>query len=638
MLIAFVLLYTLLANKETVERYIYAVIWWTLICYGMTEILSCFCAITTRNLWCCWLFLDIALLVLIFRKFPNRLSAKSVVSAGLKVFHKKEVILLAVFAIGLLFLAIRTVPYNWDSMTYHLSRLYHWKQNGSVAHYATSIDRQVASPVLGAFVNLHVYVMCGGSDIFINLLQAVSFLTNGILIYVIAKRLSCTPRYCVLATVLYYTTPIAFAEALTTQVDNFSTLWMLCFVYLLLEFLNLEKQIIWNRECLERVLALSVCIAFGYLTKPSVCISMVLFAFWLFLIVIKRKDKCLTIVSYLLVSGVLMVMLLLPELLRNISTFGAISSPGVGQRQLIGSLYYKNVLLNCLKNFTFNLPSVWIYGGTEMLWKFVVWVAQVGSIDINNPAIAEDGKEFYMHGPQTYGHDTAVNPIVVTLMIICVIFFVVRNRKWSVAKRQLGELRNQFFVVAVISFMAFCAVLRWEPFVSRYMISYFAILCPAISMQTELFFSERGNGNWDKGQSFLAIVYFVSIVELYGLICCHGKIAMGSDRPEGYFHNNTWIMEDYKAAANYVNENSNETVGLCLGGDTYEYPLLQLLDKELHIEHVNVSNYTKKYENADFCPDTIIVIDLENLDDTLDINGRTYTKKEIIGEKIRIYE
>ena len=113
---------------------------------------------------------------------------------------------------------------------------------------------------------------------------------------------------------------------------------------------------------------------------------------------------------------------------------------------------------------------------------------------------------------------------------------------------------------------------------------------------------------------------------------------MESDRPEGYFHNNTWIMEDYKAAANYVNENSNETVGLCLGGDTYEYPLLQLLDKELHIEHVNVFNYTKKYENADFCPDTIIVIDLENLDDTLDINGRTYAKKEVIGEKIRIYE
>lgn len=331
-------------------------------------------------------------------------------------------------------------------------------------------------------------------------------------------------------------------------------------------------------------------------------------------------------------------MLLLPELLRNISTFGAISSPGVGQRQLIGSLYYKNVLLNGLKNFTFNLPSVWIYGGTEMLWKLVEWVAQFVGVDINNPAISEDGKEFYMHGPQTYGHDTAVNPIVVTLMIICVIFFVIRNRKWSAAKRQLGEMRNQFFVVTVISFIIFCAVLRWEPFVSRYMISYFAILCPAISIQVELFFSEKKNDKWDKGQSFLSIVYFVCIVELYGLICCHGKIALASDRPEGYFRNNTWIMEDYKAAANYVNANSNKSVGLCLGGDTYEYPLLQLLDEDLHIEHVNVANYTKKYENTDFCPDTIIVIDLENSKDILDINGVPYAEKKVIGEKIRIYE
>ena len=87
-------------------------------------------------------------------------------------------------------LALKTMPYNWDSMTYHMPRVFHWLQNGSVAHYATNIGRQVASPVLGAYVNLHVYALAGGNDLFVNLLQSVSYLSSGILVYAIAGKIA----------------------------------------------------------------------------------------------------------------------------------------------------------------------------------------------------------------------------------------------------------------------------------------------------------------------------------------------------------------------------------------------------------------------------------------------------------------
>lgn len=95
-----------------------------------------------------------------------------------------------VFLSGIIIvLAVCTVPYNWDSMTYHLSRIANWAQQGSVAHYATHIIREIVSPVLAEFVNLHVYILPGKKDIFFPLLQCFSMLTNIWLIYEIAKKI-----------------------------------------------------------------------------------------------------------------------------------------------------------------------------------------------------------------------------------------------------------------------------------------------------------------------------------------------------------------------------------------------------------------------------------------------------------------
>ena len=88
-------------------------------------------------------------------------------------------------------MAMRIVPYNWDSLTYHLPRIMHWVQNKSVAHYATNIDRQIASPPLAEFINLHIYLLMGKKDVAFNLLQCMSFGFCIVLTVAIAKKLGC---------------------------------------------------------------------------------------------------------------------------------------------------------------------------------------------------------------------------------------------------------------------------------------------------------------------------------------------------------------------------------------------------------------------------------------------------------------
>src|SRR6185503_576531 len=70
----------------------------------------------------------------------------------------------AIVAIGLGTLAVALVaaPNTWDSMTYHLPRVAHWAANGSVAHYPTSIDRQLWQPPFGEYLVLLAYVALGG--------------------------------------------------------------------------------------------------------------------------------------------------------------------------------------------------------------------------------------------------------------------------------------------------------------------------------------------------------------------------------------------------------------------------------------------------------------------------------------------
>ena len=43
---------------------------------------------------------------------------------------------------------------------------------------------------------------------------------------------------------LYMSMPIAFAEALTTQVDNFATVWLVFYVYMLMDLVEQKEEIL----------------------------------------------------------------------------------------------------------------------------------------------------------------------------------------------------------------------------------------------------------------------------------------------------------------------------------------------------------------------------------------------------------
>lgn len=618
--------------------YIEACCLWMLFLFALTEGLSVLHALRFRYLFATWGLFDALLLTLLAAQWRlSGVSLKSAIGAGcargrqtLKETPDYGILLL--FGAVVLALSLITTPYNWDSMTYHLPRIAHWAQNRSAAHFATNSIRQISSPVLGEFVNLHVYILCRGHDLLFNLLQGISYLTCAVLAAAIAGKLSCDRRFRVLAALLYMSMPIAFAEALTTQVDNFAAIWLLFFVYRLMDYTDRERPMKFDQSTVFRVGAMGLCVAWGYLTKPSVCVGMVVFALWLLVVCIRRKDRPGDLVKLFFCALPCVALPMAPEILRNFQSFGAYASPSAGAAQLVATVQPSYLFVNLLKNLSFNMPTVFVRDGHEIFAVIAVAAAKLLQVDLDAEAISENGREYMLHEAGNYHCDTAGGSLVLWLFIFCALWILLRF-----GKMQWKKCGRGYAVAAMLSFLAFCTVLRWEPFVGRYMISYLALLCPMISMvlQMETGQKRREPVRW----GIVGTVSFLCVMELLNLSRYHYKIFQehARTRPYSYFTSRWDEMASYAALTDQIKSQGYENVGLYLHkADDFEYPFWAMLDG-CRIEHVLVENETEGYADEAFVPDCVIWFG-SLPEEPVTIGGQTYGRVTEVENKEYLLE
>lgn len=637
LLIVFALIYLTLSCYFILEKekiYYLSAILFVTICYIVNEVFSVFSILDFEHLVICYLLLCGVLVIFLIKKLKKDNAAINRIKDICKIrilFNDKFMLLMGVFTFVMLVLALYTVPYNWDSMTYHLSRIMQWTQNKSVAHYAVRDIRQLTSPVLAEFINLQVYILGREQGNLFNLLQFTSFITNASLLYYISKKIGVSKKFCQISVVLFISMPIAFGEALTTQVDHFSTMWLLMFVYFLLDILDVSYCLKYNKDSLWRVAVLSGCIAYGYLAKPSVMFGIVFFAIWLLVVCIYRKDNWKDIIVLLVISASIIVLTLLPEVLRNINSFNAISAPVAGARQLVGTKNPIYLFVNWIKNLMMNMPNIY-FDFTRQMERIVHLIAYALKVDINHPSIAEDGKEFYLHHAQNYDHDTAINPVIVISMLLVILWLAIRRLKKE--KWLVGEI---FSYVAIISFMFFCMILRWEPFVTRYMLSYLALLCPVVAFCLENIKNKKAS------YAATSILIFVCIVELFGLFKYHGAICRSHNEQEEplapHFVVRESVKMQYIELVHLLNEEKFDSLGIYLDGDIWEYPIWSGLEEKVRIENVMVNNESTKYVDETFVPEAIVVIGINGILDesVLNYNGEKYECYQVIDENFSVW-
>ena len=103
---------------------------------------------------------------------------------------------------------------------------------------------------------------------------------------------------------------------------------------------------------------------------------------------------------------------------------------------------------------------------------------------------------------------------------------------------------------------------------------------------------------------------------------------------KGYFVVRDGIYNDYKEITEYINGLDVKNIGVYIGGDSYEYPLIQMLTGDIHIEHINVGNETAIYADPNFIPDVIITYEKGEIN-SMNINGQEYVLgKEVTNGKV----
>lgn len=124
------------------------------------------------------------------------------------------------------------LPNNADSLAYHLTRVAHWAQAGSVAHYATHYTAQLELAPLHEFNLLHLHLL-SGTDRLDGFVQLGAFVVAVVGVAELARLLGAAKEVQVLAAVIAAATPSLVLEATSTQNNLFAAALGLALVMLM---------------------------------------------------------------------------------------------------------------------------------------------------------------------------------------------------------------------------------------------------------------------------------------------------------------------------------------------------------------------------------------------------------------------
>ena len=599
-----------------------AMVFLALTIYLITELLSLFNMVNRLSLTLFWCLVLFIIYIQMSRKYGSIASFCGMIRGKAEAVIdsiRTNPLFASAVAIGFasVLIAVFTVPYNHDSMTYHLARVAFWEQNHSVGHYATSVIRQVSSPVFAEILCLHIYVISGHMMNLCNLVQSSAFIITACTIYRMLTDLRVNSRIAVISVLLFMTMPIAFAESVSTQNDLVVTMWFTLFVSEMIRILKRPDRLGFDRRSLTDVLSIAGLIALIYLTKPSALFGVIVCFVFSLPLLIMRKEKIGVIIGYCAIGACAALVMILPEVIRNIMTFGHVSDKSIAGNIIVGSCMPSYLFVNFLKNFTFNLPNRICPYIKDGLTAFVYGIASLLKVPVDDPSISLSGT-FEYNDPLAYNFDYAINSLVEWILIaggIALIISCIRTRK------KLEGIRVFILSSGIISFLVFCTVLRWQEWGTRLMLPYLSFLCILIGIIMDEVLQ--------RDEFVTPIILFLALTGVLNSIAlqtwCAAKGRFGKEM--AVFATISDDYYSYREVTDVIKKNGYQKIGIVGSEGVMEFPLFVLLDGKIEkLFHVCVENATDKYSDKE-PPDCVIWIGNLPDEEVLIINGEEYGKK-----------
>lgn len=587
LIISFIFLFSIFKKitSDWRKSFLVSSIAWGFLLTAITELLSILNSLAFKWIEISWVFISFLSLIVYFlleRRKSNEFPKISIFLGSL---------LAGVFFIFIMIglIALTAPPNTWDSMTYHMSRVVHWIQNGNVSFYPTHILRQLCQPPWAEYAIAHFQILSGG-DRFANIIQWFSMVGSTLGISLIAKQLGANLRGQVFAMVLCSTIPMGILQGSSTQNDYVVSFWLVCFVYFLILFKSTPK--------LTTSLGIGASLGLAILTKGTAYIYASPFLIWYFFS--GSKDLRWNFWKPLAITVILVILINSGHYWRNLSLFGSPIDSGhetYNNEAFTMATFISNVSRNVGLHIGMPSPiNIVMENGIQKLHNLM-------KVDINDPRTTWPGTEFHVRGLSMH-EDTAGNPVHLFLIVMSAALFLISKNQ-----RNSQNLAG-YFIAVTAAFLLFSFYLKWQPWHNRLHLPVFVLFSPFIAIVLS---------NIAKHKIANIIIVSLILLSFAWVFFNKSRPLLGNnnifsaDRISLYFYNNFGLKDPYIYATNFLMSKGCSNIGLVLGGDDWEYPFWVLLrgnDKNIRIEHVNVQNESavksSQHLFATFAPCAII--------------------------------
>jgi len=509
--------------------------------------------------------------------------------------------LLFLLILGLFAFATPTTV--WDSQTFHMPRVMHWMQQRSVAAYATNIPRQIEYAP-GAEMAIMQLMLLGGSDRVADLPQWWSLVTCAVLAAFIAKALAAgalpgrvdarRASVCAaLALFLTATFPEADDQAVSSLCDLSATAWVMsAIVFAWVSFREPGNVVNYIISGAAAALAIS--------SKPTTPLYGAPFGLLIALAMIRRR-KPIPLVK--IIAAILIFVALLdgPWMMRNRRLLGnPIGSRAAFSENTVSRIITPaKVAANVVRNISLytRTPSRAVTGGLNTMLA-----AMMALLDepLDDPSWTFQSQRFHFQEKAKITDGSALGNCYMPLLLAAA---TVAFAFWFKPASEAGL----YLLAWCASFLLFCAVLKWDPWHDRLLLSYLLLAAPFIAAVI---------GSGFKRWAVYLIAAFLLVNAALAVTCNPTYPTLSAlfraPREELCFAVRPELAKPTAAVADDILRMGCTNVLLKVDDDTWEYPLWALLRARGFrgtINHALVENESAVLPQASWsAPSTVMLV------------------------------
>ena len=633
--ICFIVLFVFLkTSKQTFKKNIFlkSYLIFSFALFFITEILSLFKILNYRAITITWTLFLFTLVILILKNksfVSNSISIKNSFLENLKSASKFQLLTLVSLFIIIMILFYQGLMYppnNWDSLTYHMSRIMYWLGNESVNHFPTHILRHLYQPPFAEFFILHVNAV-QGNDIFSNSVQL--FFLVGILYIVnsLLKSYNVEKTIRFLTLLLIISIPTVLLQATTTKNDIVSTFFILSSLFFCLETIKRNQN--------ENYIFLGLSIGLAMLTKSTAYVFLapvlLIYAFAFMSQLIKNSDyKSFIRISYT-ISLILLINIghfyrnyQIDNDILNVDKVEASFYPNEKMNaEFLASNFIKNTGLHL--GYPVNLIS------DSLTTKMH---AALLNVPINSPNTNYLNIPFEEKTITSTHEDLVSNTFHLLFSIISIITILLFSIKNFKNKKVLLILA----LIIALQLTLFCGYLKWQPWHTRLHIPMFVFSCILIGISANQMKFLKYSLIISLPLLLYSSFFYITNNNLRPFVENSEytkSIKINDSRYKKYFSNQIHLYDEYRTIEKVLDQEKINSIGLQLSD--WEYPILRnFYYDNIKVQAINVGNITSKIEQPNIEIDVIVTN--SNNSKFIIFNDKTFYNKTPNNKNIWCYK